>query len=289
MPYLILASCLWAFSFGLIKQTLTGVDPFIVSALRLFLSFLLFLPFLGKQKIASGLKLRLLATGAVQYGLMYSAYLSSFQYIEGYEVAIFTVFTPFYVAFADGLMSHRSNKVSFATAALAVAGCLLITWRSLSNSDLWAGCILVQISNGCFAAGQIAYRNLMGRNPALRDNNVFGWLYLGGMLTAAATSLLRPPASFSLDYSQMISILYLGLIPSGLGFFLWNLGSRKVHAGTLAILNDLKIPLGVAFAVFLFGEKADPLKLTAGTAILLLGLWAHERLVCGRGPGRIRS
>ena len=45
MYALVFVSILWAFSFGLIKGQLTGVDPLLVAAIRLLLCFLVFLPF----------------------------------------------------------------------------------------------------------------------------------------------------------------------------------------------------------------------------------------------------
>jgi hypothetical protein len=37
--------------------------------------------------------------GAIQFGLMYVAYIASYQYLSGYLVAVFTIFTPLYVLF----------------------------------------------------------------------------------------------------------------------------------------------------------------------------------------------
>jgi drug/metabolite transporter (DMT)-like permease len=45
VPALIFVSILWAFSFGLIKGELTGLDPTLVAHIRLLLSFIVFLPF----------------------------------------------------------------------------------------------------------------------------------------------------------------------------------------------------------------------------------------------------
>ena len=45
MPALLLASLIWACSFGLIKRHLAGVDPAWVTAARLGLAALVFLPF----------------------------------------------------------------------------------------------------------------------------------------------------------------------------------------------------------------------------------------------------
>ena len=62
----------------------------------------------------------------------------------------------------------------------------------------------------------------------------------------------------------------LGIIASGICFFLWNRGARLVSAGTLAVMNNLKIPLGVAVSLFVFREPANLWTLLVGG--LLIGV-----------------
>src|SRR5215204_2360952 len=104
MIQLIVVSLLWAFSFGLIKRFLTGVDSTLVAAARLGLALLVFLPFLRVRGISVRLGLTLAAIGAVQFGLMYLAYIESFRYLRAYEAALFTITTPIFVTLlADAL------------------------------------------------------------------------------------------------------------------------------------------------------------------------------------------
>jgi len=80
----------------------------------------------------------------------------------------------------------------------------------------------------------------------------------------------------------VLTLVYLGAVASGLGFFLWNVGARKVNGGTLAVFNDLKIPLAVAVSLIFFGEKASlPHLLIGGTVVvaaLLLNEWGVRRV-----------
>ncbi|HPS42254.1 MAG TPA: EamA family transporter, partial [Anaerolineaceae bacterium] len=94
--------------------------------------------------------------------------------------------------------------------------------------------------------------------------------------TALATGLLTPLASLTLTSKQILTILYLGAVASGLSFFLWNLGARKVNTGTLAIFNDLKVPLAVLVSLLFFGEKTNLPALFLGGAIILLSLVINE-------------
>ncbi len=50
----------------------------------------------------------------------------------------------------------------------------------------------------------------------------------------------------------------LGVVASGLGYFMWNYGATRVDAGTLGIMNNVHVPAG------LLGESGY----LAGTAAL---------------------
>jgi drug/metabolite transporter (DMT)-like permease len=76
----------------------------------------------------------------------------------------------------------------------------------------------------------------------------------------------------------VLTLFYLGAIASGLSFFMWNIGARRVNAGTLAVFNDLKIPLAVAVSLLVFGEKTDLPRLLIGGAVILAALIVNERL-----------
>ncbi len=271
MVYLLAVSLLWAFSFGLIKTGLAGVDSNFVAAARLGIALLVFLPFVRPRAVDRRTALRLALGGAVQYGGMYIAYLYAFRYLKAYEVALFTLFTPLYVTLLDDWLQRRMKWVSLGAAALAMVGAWIVQGGA-QPSGAWLGFWIVQVSNLCFAFGQLDYRRrLAGR--AGQDEQVFAWPYLGGFLTAGlAAALFTPWQTLALSSGQWLDLLYLGGVASGLGFFLWNVGARKVDAGTLAIFNDLKIPLAVAVSMIVFGEQANLPRLLLGGGLGLLAL-----------------
>ena len=147
------------------------------------------------------------------------------------------------------------------------------------QSQILVGFLIVQISNLGFAFGQVYYKKVMAALPEKKfsDLQVFGLLYLGGFLTAGlSAAVFTPWQQFSISPNQIMVLLYLGGISSGLGFFLWNVGARKVHTGTLAVFNDLKIPLAVTVSLVIFGEKADLLNLIVGGGVVLGALLLNE-------------
>ena len=109
MIYLAVVSAIWAFSFGLIGNALSGVDSFFVATVRLGCATLLFLPFLRAKEIVRIDRLRLVLIGAIQFGVMYACYMRAFQYLPSHLVAIFSILTPVYVVILHDLQIGRAH------------------------------------------------------------------------------------------------------------------------------------------------------------------------------------
>ena len=276
MLYLIVVSLIWAFSFGLIKGQLTGLDPSLVAAIRLLLSLLVFLPFVRLTRCRWWQTIALALIGSIQYDIMYVAYMASFRYLHAYQVALFTIFTPIYVTLANDLFSRSFHRRFFYAALLAVIGTAIIVYRDLNQDEFRTGFLLIQIANICFAFGQVAYTRVM-KSVRHTDLQVFALLYLGAFLSTLpliwghSLSVLG-----QLHLSQIGALLYLGILASGICFFLWNYGARKVNAGTLAVCNNLKIPLAIACSALIFGERVNWPQLLTGSAILLTSLLINQ-------------
>ena len=275
MLYIILVSLVWPFSFGLIKNSLAGIDASLVSSIRLLLSFLVFIPFF-KWSVLKDKKysLQLFIVGMLQYGIMYIMYISAYKYLQAYEIALFTIFTPIYVSFVNDIFNKKFSKMNMFTAFLALLGAGVIKYAEIKSEMLW-GFFLVQISNLCFAFGQVYYKKIIKAND--KDKEIFALPFFGSFIISLIFSL------FMTDYSkvvinneQMLILLYLGVIASGVCFFLWNYGARKVSNGILAIFNNLKIPLAIFVSLIFFGEKTNLIKLFMGTFIIVVAFFINN-------------
>jgi drug/metabolite transporter (DMT)-like permease len=266
MLRLLLVSLLWALSFGLIKQELTGLDPVAIATLRLGLAAILFVPWLRWPPGGAPLAATFMGIGAVQFGLMYAAYLGAFRHLAAHEVAL----TPLYLAVFEAAADRRWSGRHVLAATLAVAGAAVAIWSDRPIAAKLTGLLLIQLSNLCFAAGQVAYRRARPRlTSAAPDRSAFAWLMLGGLIATALLSLFTTDwSAFSPTLRQMGVIGYLGVIATALGFFLWAQGSVEVNAGVLAAFNNAKVPLGVACSLIVFGERADLGQLVLGFALL---------------------
>ena len=275
MIYLALVSIIWAVSFGLIGSSLSGVDSFLVATLRLGVASIVFLPFLrikGLEKIEC---LRLIACGAIQFGLMYACYMKAYQYIPSHLVAIFSILTPVYVVLIHNLLKRTFSSRYLWIAILSVLGAAAIKVKSVPSGDIWIGFGLMQVAGISFAFGQVAYRNWKKANSNFPDQSVFGLLTVGGFICVSGFSLMLTDfESVEITFSQWQSILYLGCVASGLGFFLWNKGATQTNPGTLAAFNNAVVPLAVITSLFVFGESdsldaENTLRLCLGTVLII--------------------
>ncbi len=287
MLYLISVSLVWGFSFVLIKGTLISLDSNFVSFCRLLLSFLVFLPFIRPAGIRLPDRLRLMLIGGVQFGLMYVAYVAAYQYLPAHVIALMTTTTPLFVTVFNDMYERKLHRAFFAAALLAVAGGAVI---QLPDQRLWAnlyGIALVQISNAAFAFGQIAYKRLADGRNISQDKSVFGFTYGGAVIvTGIFSSVTTDFHNLSVQSHQWLALLYLGLFASGLCFFLWNLGARKVNEGTLAVMNNLKIPVGVIAGLVILKEHTDFARLLAGCALIGAALCVNRMSLRFQASGR---
>jgi drug/metabolite transporter (DMT)-like permease len=278
MIYLLLVSIVWGFSFVIMKSTLVSLDPNFVSFSRMLISFVFFLPCIRPAGIPLSDTLRLMLIGGVQFGLMYVTYVASYQYIPAHAIALLTATTPLFVTMIGDLYDNKIHKTFLFAALLAVAGGAVIQLPERPLSATLRGILLLQISNAAFAFGQIAYRRLMNSRGVGQDYRIFGIMYGGGMLVTGAFSMATTDfVHLSLQPRQWIALLYLSVIASGICFFLWNLGARKVNEGALAVMNNFKIPIGVIASLAILRERTQYPRLLAGCALFAIALWINSR------------
>ena len=268
MIYLIIATICFSLSFGLIKAQLVSLPSDFVVFARLFLAMLIFLPFF-RVKNFRNLKKHFLAIliGVIQFGVMYFCFIKAFQYLQGNEVALLTTTTPIFVALWSMLFGERFRFLYIVCILLSVVGAAIIVWQNLTFDMLVKGILLMETTNCSFALGQVLWKKYIGSV----DADYMASAYFGATLFVLPFAILNVDIfQIKLSMAQILSILYLAIIPTGIGFWMWNRGSVLVKYSTLAVMNNLKIPLGILFSIFIFQEKISPISFTIGTGIILL-------------------
>jgi carboxylate/amino acid/amine transporter len=276
MGYLFAVTLLWAFSFSLIGVYLAGqVDAWFSVLIRIALATLVFLPFLKRKHTAKPLALKLMLIGGVQLGIMYSFYYHSFLFLSVPEVLLFTVMTPLYITLLNDVLNKHFNPHFFLVALIAVLGAIAIRYENL-NSNFIIGLLLVQGANMSFAIGQVSYKRLMADNH-LDDKTIFGWFFIGALVVASVCyALFGDINKLPSTPTQWGILVYLGIVASGLGYFMWNKGATKVNVGALAVMNNVLIPAGIIVNVVIWNKDADLIRLSLGGAIMLAALLINQ-------------
>lgn len=270
MIYLILATICFSLSFGLIKNQLAVLPSDFVVLCRLILATIIFLPFLRKIELKKVIILLLI--GAIQFGVMYLCFIKAFKYLQGCEVALLTTTTPVFVALWSIIFGEKFKLTYILCILMSVLGAGIVVWQNMPPTLIVKGIVLMETCNCSFALGQVLWKNYIGKDDE-QSYRLMSYAYLGAVLFVLPFTLVDVDfQAITLTKGQIFSLLYLGIIPTGIGFWLWNKGAEQIKASLLAIMNNFKIPLGVLFAILIFHEKVDLTNFLIGSSIILLAV-----------------
>lgn len=278
MRYLIFITIIWAFSFSLIGEFLAGkVDSYFAVLIRVLLASLVFLPFTDFKNVANSLKLKIMAIGIVQIGLMYIFFYKSFMFLSVPEVLLFTILTPLYITLYYDFLKKKFTPMYLVSVSLAVIGAFVIRYEGI-NGDFLVGFLLVQAANLCFAVGQISYKYIMQQEKMkdIKHLSIFGYFHFGALIVSTIAFLAF--GNFDKISPSLVEwgvLFWLGLIASGLGYFLWNRGACTVDAGVLAIMNNILVPMGLLVNLVLWNKDVNYVTLFIGGSIIMLSLYLH--------------
>ena len=282
MKYLFGVTMIWAFSFSLIGVYLSGyVDAWFSVLMRIGIATMLFLPFLKLKKIKADTILKLTGIGSVQLGVMYCFYFQSFQFLTVPEVLLFSVLTPIYITLLNDILSKQFHKRHLLTALIAVLGAAYIQYSSI-NENVFLGFMITQGANICFAVGQIAYKHLLKATPELKNTpkyTIFGLFFIGAFLVSLiAFFIFGSTEKLPTTSVQWGILIYLGAVASGLGYFFWNKGAVMVNTGSLAIMNNALVPIGLIVNLVIWNKEADIQKVLIGGSLIFVSLALNEYL-----------
>lgn len=283
MALLIITTVLWAFSFSLIGEYLAGsVDSYFSVLMRVGLAALVFLPFLRARNQSLRVVLMYMLVGALQLGIMYLLAFRAYLYLTVSEFLLFTVLTPLYITLIYDLMSKRRLRWGYLlSAGLAVIGAAIIRYDHISP-HFWTGLLLVQLSNISFAIGMVGYKRLMEIHP-MPQHNAFAWFYMGAFLVAVvAWFMLGNPQKLPTTTLQWGILVWLGVVASGLGYFMWNYGATQVDAGTLGIMNNMHVPAGLLVNLAIWQQQPHWPSFITGALVIVASLWVHRQWVAPR-------
>ena len=275
MGYLLFVTLIQAFSFNLIGEYLAGhVDSYFAVLVRVLLAGLVFIPLTRWRQVEPGFMRGMLLIGALQFGVTYVCLYLSFRVLTVPEVLLFTILTPLHVTLIEDALNRRFNPWALVAALVAVMGAAVIRYDRISP-DFFLGFLLLQLANFTYAAGQVLYRHLVQRYPSdLPHYRRFGYFYLGALAVVLPAFLLFGKSNFLPDAPvQWAVLLFLGLVSTALGLYWWNKGACLVSGATLAVMNNVHVPVGLLMSLLIWNMQEDLGRLFLGGLVILGSLW----------------
>lgn len=167
-------------------------------------------------------------------------------------VLVFTM--PFWtMLIAWPVLRERVRGIQWLVIALAVIGLVLIVepwqWQRELEPKLWA-----TLSGFGWGAGAVATRYFQRRHR-LDMVNLTAWQMTAGLVPLCVIPLAYPLPPSDWNAIYVLSLVYAGMIATGIGYILWTAVLAVLPAGT-ASLNMLAIPvIGVLSSMVVFHER----------------------------------
>ncbi|WP_057426286.1 EamA family transporter, partial [Pseudomonas syringae] len=248
---------------------------------------LVFIPLTRWRQVEPRFMRGMLLIGALQFGVTYVCLYLSFRVLTVPEVLLFTILTPLHVTLIEDALNRRFNPWALLAALVAVLGAGVIRYDGL-DGDFLGGFLLLQVANFTYAAGQVLYKHLMARHPSdLPHYRRFGYFYLGALAVVLPAFLMfGNPQHLPEAPTQWIVLLFLGLCSTALGMYWWNKGACMVNGGTLAVMNNLHVPLGLLINLLIWNQHEDFTRLLIGGGVIVASVWI-SRLGVRRVPAKV--
>jgi drug/metabolite transporter (DMT)-like permease len=159
-------------------------------------------------------------------------------------------------------------------ALIALAGVGLIAWGTSSSDrvDL-VGVLWALVATLTYAVG------VLTQKPALKRLSSNQVTLLGAAIALIPLFWWAPEAVTTVQSAPidaMVGAVWLGAIPTALGFGLWGYALKRMPAGRLGVSTYVVPPLVVVESAILLGEWPQPLAIVGGL-IALAGVWWSRR------------
>ena len=179
------------------------------------------------------------------------------------------------VVLASFVLKERLTGTKILGFASGLAGIIIISVLSPTTQVLNRplGVTLVFGGATVYALYTVILRRFIARNrtnnhgPVQSSLSILSWISLFGWFFLIPFSLLEAPWNYTWDAVSWLGILYLAILSTVVGYFLYIEGVSKIGAGRAGIFGNLVPVFGVLTSYF-FGENVSPW--TAVSFLLIL-------------------
>ncbi|MHB8757230.1 MAG: DMT family transporter [Bacillota bacterium] len=278
-PLIALSACAlaWGGSFVAAKIALVEIDPMGLAALRFFVACLVFVPviigyhFRGERLTLAELP-SFLVLGLLGVTTYFWLQFAGIRHTTATNVALLITLTPVWTSLlgrfflGEELGGRRVTGI-----ALAFAGAIVVATRgrfslSAGREDL-IGALYILSNTLAWSVFTTLGRSALQRRPALF---VTAWVGALGtlMMLPALVYVGEFRGGVHLDAKTWTAVIYLGVICSALGYFLWYYALKQVRASLAAGFLYLQPLVTIALSRVLLGETLTVPTVVGGAAII---------------------
>ena len=275
--FLSLAASIWGAMYVVVKVVVEVIPPFELVWMRYFIAALTLLgiAFVTKQSFYFAKKDWALLFIIALIGNTISIVTQEMgtMYSNAQMGAIITATTPaFMVVFARFILKERITWKKCLSIGLATAGVFIIVGLSASTQNFQLGGLYLIIAALTWALMSV----LIKRVP-----NHYSQLIFTMYTSIIAVVLLSPivlPRLPTLDWHAVMEpsiyggVLYLGIISTAGGFFLWNKGLQLMNASSGGLFFFFQPIVGALLGWLLLGETIGP-SFFIGTLCIFVGVF----------------
>lgn len=271
-------SLTFAGSFVAAKFAIAALDPVAITFYRylvalLFLTSLMLwqkLPWRGGLTRLDFLKLFLMGlTGIVGYHYFFFL---SLRYTAVAHSAIINGFSPVVTGLLAAIfIKEKLTLKNYLGVIIAISGVMILitdgNLQILFTLGFNKGDLLMLCAVFCWGIYAVIARRLLEKHPSLTVTlySAFSGVLILTVLTVGDNPI---PDKAALSPVVLLSILYMGLIASGIGYYLYNISIRQIGPTRTSSFVNSVVPVAVSILAFLFFK--EPLRPIMGLSILLI-------------------
>jgi drug/metabolite transporter (DMT)-like permease len=284
---LVFTMLVWGLAWPVGRLLATNLPPVSIAAIRYAIVVPVLFAILwfreGSFKIERSWIPTLVVMGALNTTLYQIFFLYGVKYAAASDDSLVIGIGPVLIAvIASFVLKERLTGTKIFGFVSGLAGIITISILSPNTQVLNRplGVTLVFGGATAYALYTVILRRFIAANRANNNGSqqsslsILSWISLFGWIFLIPLSIVEAPWTYSWDTGSWLGILYLAILSTVVGYFLYIEGVSKIGAGRSAIFGNLVPVFGVLTSFLLLGENLSP-----WTAVSFLLIFAGVLLV----------
>lgn len=275
--YLIITFVLWGSLYVVSKFVLGKMPTFTISFLRFALAFVA-LSFISRgknQKIEKKDRKYIVLVGVAGYFIAVGAQLLGTGYAGASLASLLNSMNPVTMTlFAAILLGEKLNWKKIGGILLALAGVYAIIGTGSSEISV-SGVLLSLFSVLLWSLVAVFTRKVTQKYPSLQVTRLGAGIAALCYLPICISEIISGQ-QLQLDGSCVLSLLYMGIICTGIAYYLWNKSLSIIEAGTCSAFYPIQPLVSTVLGVIFLKEQVG-FQFFLGAAFIVFGVLLNLR------------